>query len=70
MERSGTLSEPSDNSTTPYIKKETNPFGSASSFRIWHLPKKRPASSNGTSESGGKLSRHHKKNLQRAPFIT
>ena len=30
MERSGTLSEPSDNSTTPYIKKETNPFGSAS----------------------------------------
>ena len=31
MERSGTLSEPSDNSTTPYIKKETNPFGSASS---------------------------------------
>ena len=32
MERSGTLSEPSDNSTTPYIKKETNPFGSASLF--------------------------------------
>ena len=32
MERSGTLSEPSDNSTTPYIKKETNPFGSASFF--------------------------------------
>ena len=30
MERSGTLSEPSDNSTTPYIKKETNPFGAAS----------------------------------------
>lgn len=30
MERSGTLSEPYDNSTTPYIKKETNPFGSAS----------------------------------------
>ena len=30
MERSGTLSEPSDNSSdTPY-KKETNPFGSAS----------------------------------------
>ena len=36
MERSGTLSEPSDNSTTPYIKKETNPFGSASfSFRAF-----------------------------------
>ena len=32
MERSGTLSEPFDNSTTPYINKETNPFGSASSF--------------------------------------
>ena len=26
MERSGTLSEPSDNSTTPYIKKRDQPF--------------------------------------------
>lgn len=36
-------------------------------FRIWHLPKKRPASPNGTFGSGGKLSRHHKK-LAKSPI--
>ena len=69
MERSGTLAEPSDNSTTPYIKKETNPFGSASLFvygtfrrnGLHHL-----MALSGQGENFPVII----KNLQRAPFIT
>ena len=35
MERSGTLSEPSDNSTTPYIKKRDQPFWVSLDFKAF-----------------------------------
>ena len=37
MERSGTLSEPSDNSTTPYIKKRPTLLGQPLNFIYLYL---------------------------------
>ena len=42
MERSGTLAEPSDNSTTPYIKKRPTLLGQPQLYLIVKLYNNRP----------------------------